>query len=208
MVKLTSWPRFPGFVLISVVDFVSLESMSEIPRLQPMVMHPLYQTSWRTRTISLGSGLKTITLGSCLTFIVFHTYPTLTLLLCSPARETAGNTIGGDFFGHVGDAPITRAEVSALMLTLSSHSRRGPANLRLPCSQVQAERARPLQLAAAPRSLRWRGSVGQMLAAQAAAAGRGRAMRVRDGQILAAPLKALKPGCQVAAPASAACTVL
>ncbi len=29
----------------------------------------------------------------------------------SPARETAGNTIGGDWFGHVSDAPVTRAEV-------------------------------------------------------------------------------------------------
>lgn len=82
----------------------------------------------------------------------------------SPARETAGNTIGGDFFGHVGDAPITRAE-------------------------VQAERARPVQLSAP----RWQGSVGQMLAAQVS--GRGRSMRMRNGQMLATPLKTLQSGC-------------
>ena len=31
----------------------------------------------------------------------------------SPERELAGNTIGGDFFGHLSDAPMTRAEIQA-----------------------------------------------------------------------------------------------
>mmetsp|Transcript_46495 Transcript_46495/g.123423 ORF Transcript_46495/g.123423 Transcript_46495/m.123423 type:complete len:108 (+) Transcript_46495:498-821(+) len=32
----------------------------------------------------------------------------------SPERETAGNTIGGDWFGHVSDAPVTRKEVEVI----------------------------------------------------------------------------------------------
>ena len=33
----------------------------------------------------------------------------------SPVRELGPNTLGGDFFGHIGDAPITKEQVQELM---------------------------------------------------------------------------------------------
>ena len=32
----------------------------------------------------------------------------------SPVRELQPNTIGGDFFGHIGAAPVTREQVQEL----------------------------------------------------------------------------------------------